>query len=170
MPSLISCIFCNFPRCQFFKNWESKNADSHIPRLQRAISIWYKKTLRRRYQPQVLVPNQSCPIHIYGPVIASADIYHIPMKSGIDSFEELEKVINISFPKPKMLILNFPSNPTTRNRWIYSSLKKYSAFAKSTGILIGHDLAYADIVFGGYKTPSILQGEGTKIREGVVRR
>ena len=60
------------------------------------------------------MPNQSCPIHIYGPVIASADIYHIPMKSGIDSFEELEKVINISFPKPKMLILNFPSNPTTQ--------------------------------------------------------
>jgi alanine-synthesizing transaminase len=62
----------------------------------------------------VLVPNPSYPIHIYGPVIAGADIRHVPMHAGIDFFESLERAIKDSYPKPKMLIVNFPSNPTTQ--------------------------------------------------------
>ena len=108
-----------------------------IPRLRRAISTWYKTRYDVDIDPDteaivtigskegiahlalatldqgdiVLVPNPSYPIHIYGPVIAGADIRHIPMKSGVDFFQALEEAIMSSFPKPKMLILNFPSNP-----------------------------------------------------------
>ena len=62
----------------------------------------------------VLVPNPSYPIHIYGPVIAGADIRHVPMSMDVDFFDELEKAIRDGYPKPKMLIVNFPSNPTAQ--------------------------------------------------------
>src|SRR4249919_1671078 len=111
-----------------------------IPRLRRAICQWYKRrwdvdidmdreaivtigskegiahlalaTLNRG--DTVLVPNPSYPIHIYGPVIAGADIRHVPMTPDGDFFAELERTILTSFPKPKMLIINFPSNPTAQ--------------------------------------------------------
>ena len=111
-----------------------------IPRLRKAICTWYK----RRYGVEldmdseaivtigskeglahlalatldagdiVLVPNPSYPIHIYGPVIAGADIRHVPMLPGADFFEEFDKAIRGSYPKPKMLIVNFPANPTAQ--------------------------------------------------------
>ena len=158
-----------------------------IPRLRRAISTWYKNRYDVDINPDteaivtigskegiahlalatldrgdiVLVPNPSYPIHIYGPVIAGADIHHIPMKSGVDFFDELEKAIKSSFPKPKMLILNFPSNPTTQCVDL-PFFEKVVAICQEHEILIVHDLAYADIVFDGYKAPSILQVPGAK--------
>ena len=158
-----------------------------IPRLRRAISTWYKNRYDVDINPDteaivtigskegiahlalatldrgdiVLVPNPSYPIHIYGPVIAGADIHHIPMKSGIDFFDELEKAIKSSFPKPKMLILNFPSNPTTQCVDL-PFFERVVAICQEHGILIVHDIAYADIVFDGYKAPSILQVPGAK--------
>ena len=109
----------------------------------------------------VLVPNPSYPIHIYGPVIAGADIRHLPMMPGVNFFEEMEKAIKDFWPRPKMLILNFPSNPTTQCVEL-EFFEKVVAMAKEYGILVVHDIAYADIVFDGYKPPSVLQVPGAK--------
>jgi alanine-synthesizing transaminase len=109
----------------------------------------------------VLVPNPSYPIHIYGPVISGADIRHVRMVPGVDFFEELEQAIKDSYPKPKMLILNFPSNPTSQCVEL-PFFERIVALAREHGIYVVHDLAYADIVFDGYKAPSILQVPGAK--------
>ena len=156
-----------------------------IPRLRRAICNWYKRRFDVDLDPEkeaivtigskegiahlalatlgsgdiVLVPNPSYPIHIYGPVIAGADIRHIPMTPGIDFFEELEKAIRDSYPKPKMLILNFPSNPTAQCVEL-PFFERVIALAKEHGIYVVHDLAYADIVFDGYRAPSIMEVPG----------
>ena len=109
----------------------------------------------------VLVPNPSYPIHIYGPVIAGADIRHVPMVPGVDFFDELTKAITDSYPKPKMLILNFPSNPTSQCVEL-PFFERIVALAREHGIYVVHDLAYADIVFDGYRAPSIMQVPGAK--------
>ena len=109
----------------------------------------------------VLVPNPSYPIHIYGPVIAGADIRHVPMLPGVDFFDELSKAITGSYPKPKMLILNFPSNPTTQCVDL-PFFERIVALAREHGIYVIHDFAYADIVFDGYRAPSIMQVPGAK--------
>ena len=109
----------------------------------------------------VLVPNPSYPIHIYGPVIAGADIRHVPMQADIDFFDELEKTIRNGYPKPKMLIVNFPSNPTSQCVDL-AFFERLVAIAREHNIYVVHDLAYADIVFDGYKAPSILQVPGAK--------
>ncbi len=158
-----------------------------IPRLRRAICNWYKKRYDVDLDPEtesivtigskeglahlalatvgpgdaVLVPNPSYPIHPYGFVIAGADIRHVPMTSDVDFFDELEKAIKDSFPKPKMLVLNFPGNPTTQCVEL-EFFEKVVAIAKEHQIWVIQDLAYADIVFDGYKAPSIMQVEGAK--------
>lgn len=109
----------------------------------------------------VLVPNPSYPIHIYGPVIAGADIRHVPMHAGVDFFEALEQSIKDTYPKPKMLIVNFPSNPTTQCVDL-AFFERLIAIAREHDIWVVHDLAYADIVFDGYKAPSILQVPGAR--------
>jgi alanine-synthesizing transaminase len=109
----------------------------------------------------VLVPNPSYPIHIYGPVIAGADIRHVPMLPGVDFFDELTKAMTDSYPKPKMLILNFPSNPTTHCVDL-SFFERIVALAREHGIYVAHDFAYADIVFDGYRAPSIMEVAGAK--------
>ena len=159
-----------------------------IPRLRRAICNWYKTrygvdldqgteaivtigskeglahlalaTVERG--DAVLVPNPSYPIHPYGFVIAGADIRHIPLTADTGNFfEELENAIKNSWPKPKMLLLNFPGNPTTQCVEL-EFFEKVIAVAKEHEIWVIHDLAYADIVFDGYKPPSILQVPGAK--------
>jgi alanine-synthesizing transaminase len=109
----------------------------------------------------VLVPNPSYPIHIYGPVIAGADIRHVPMHAGVDFFDALEQSIKDTYPKPKMLIVNFPSNPTTQCVDLHF-FERLVEMARFHGIYVVHDLAYADIVFDGYKAPSILQVPGAR--------
>jgi alanine-synthesizing transaminase len=156
-----------------------------IPRLRRAICNWYKSRYQVDLDPDseaivtigskeglahlalatldagdiVLVPNPSYPIHIYGPVIAGADIRHVPMVPGTDFFEEFERAIRGSYPKPKMLIVNFPSNPTTQcvDLGFFEKLVK---MAREHHVNVVHDLAYADIVFDGYEAPSIMQVPG----------
>jgi alanine-synthesizing transaminase len=158
-----------------------------IPRLRQAICNWYK----RRYDVDldadseaivtigskegiahlalatldagdiVLVPNPSYPIHIYGPVIAGADIRHVPMHAGVDFFAELESAIRDSYPKPKMLIVNFPSNPTAQCVDL-AFFERLVAIAREHHIYVVHDLAYADIVFDGYRAPSILEVPGAR--------
>jgi alanine-synthesizing transaminase len=94
-------------------------------------------------------------------VIAGADIRRVKMTPDVDFFEELHKAIRECVPKPKLLILNFPSNPTTQCVEL-SFFEKIVALAKEQGIYVIHDIAYADIVFDGYKAPSILQVPGAK--------
>ncbi len=158
-----------------------------IPRLRRAICNWYKSRFDVDLNPEseaivtigskeglahlamatvgpgdaVLVPNPSYPIHPYGFVIAGADIRHVPLVADRDFFEELEKAIKDTWPKPKMLVLNFPGNPTTQCVEL-EFFEKVVAIAREHEIWVVHDIAYADIVFDGYKAPSILQVEGAK--------
>ena len=158
-----------------------------IPRLRKSICDWYERKYSVILDPNseavvtmgskeglghlalatldkgdaVLVPNPSYPIHPYGFVIAGADIRHVPIGEGIDFFGELEKAVKNSFPKPKMLVLNFPGNPSTECVDI-EFFKRIVKFAKDHKIWIVQDLAYADICFDGYKAPSILQVEGAK--------
>ncbi|HEY7758060.1 MAG TPA: alanine transaminase [Burkholderiales bacterium] len=158
-----------------------------IFRLRKAICNWYKGRYHVELDPDreaivtigskegiahlalatlddgdiVLVPNPSYPIHIYGPVISGADIRHVRMLPGVDFFEELERALKDSYPKPKMLILNFPSNPTSQCVEL-PFFERIVALAREYGIYVVHDLAYADIVFDGYKAPSILQVPGAK--------
>src|SRR5690349_23708839 len=158
-----------------------------IPRLRKAICEWYKRryavaldmdseaivtigskeglahlmlaTLERG--DTVLVPNPSYPIHIYGAIIAGADIRSVRMTPGVDFFAELERAIGELFPKPKMVILGFPSNPTAQCVDL-PFFEKIIALAKQHDILVVHDLAYADITFDGYKAPSIMQVPGAR--------
>ncbi len=162
-----------------------------IPRLRKAICDWYQ----RRYAVQldmdaeaivtigskeglahlmlaclergdtVLVPNPSYPIHIYGAIIAGADIRSVRMTPGVDFFEELQRAIRELTPKPKMLVIGFPSNPTAMCVDL-PFFEKIIALAKQHDILVVHDLAYADIVFDGdwvnNCAPSIMQVPGAR--------
>ncbi len=109
----------------------------------------------------VLVPNPSYPIHIYGPVIAGADIRHVPMLPGADFFESLDRALRDLYPKPKMLIVNFPSNPTTQCVDL-PFFERLIGIAREHQIYVVNDLAYADIVFDGYQAPSIMQVPGAR--------
>jgi alanine-synthesizing transaminase len=105
------------------------------------------------------VPNPAYPIHPYGIVLAGADVRHVPLVAGVDFFEELEKAIKTSWPTPKMLILNFPGNPTTQCVEL-EFFEKVVEIAREYKIWVVHDLAYADLVYDGYVAPSILQVPG----------
>jgi alanine-synthesizing transaminase len=156
-----------------------------IPRLRRAICRWYKERFDVDLDPDseaivtigskeglahlalatvgpgdaVLVPNPAYPIHPYGFIIAGADIRHVPMVDGVDFFEELTKAIKDSWPKPKMLVMNFPSNPTTQCVDL-AFFEKVVEIAREHEIWVIHDLAYSEIVFDDYVAPSILQVPG----------
>ncbi|MBV2121538.1 MAG: alanine transaminase [Candidatus Thiodiazotropha taylori] len=156
-----------------------------IPRLRRAMSNWYKSRYQVDLDPEtqviatigskeglahlalacmgpgdsVLVPNPAYPIHPYGFIISGADVRHVPMVPGVDFFDELVRAIKDSWPRPKMLVLNFPGNPTTQCVEL-DFFEKIVEIAKEYNIWVVHDLAYADIVFDGYVAPSILQVPG----------
>jgi len=158
-----------------------------VPRLRRAICNWYKNRFDVDLDLEaeaivtigskeglahlalatvgpgdaVLVPNPAYPIHPYGFAIAGADIRHVPLVAGGDFFSELEKAITDSWPRPKMLLLNFPCNPTTQCVDL-EFFEKVIAIAREHEIWVVHDLAYADITFDGYTAPSILQVPGAK--------
>jgi alanine-synthesizing transaminase len=109
----------------------------------------------------VLAPNPSYPIHPYGFIIAGADIRHVPVRRDLDYFDELTKAVRDSWPPPKVLLINFPSNPTAQVVDL-PFFEKVVAFAREHGILVVSDLAYAEITFDGYEAPSILQVPGAK--------
>ncbi len=158
-----------------------------IPRLRKAICSWYGRRYDVEIDPEkeaivtigskeglahlamatvepgdaVLVPNPAYPIHPYGFVIAGADIRHVPLTPDVDFFDELERALRNAWPKPKMLVLNFPSNPTTHCVEL-EFFERVIDVAREHGIWVIHDLAYADIVFDGYKAPSIMQVPGAK--------
>jgi len=158
-----------------------------IPRLRKAVCDWYRRRYAVELDPDaeaivtigskeglahlmlaclergdtVLVPNPSYPIHIYGAIIAGADIRSVRMTPGVDFFAELERAIRELTPKPKMLVLGFPSNPTAKCVDL-AFFEKIVALARQHDILVVHDLAYADIVFDDYKAPSIMQVPGAR--------
>ena len=158
-----------------------------IPRLRRAIAHWYRERYAVEFDPDseaivtigskeglahlmlatvdrgdtVLVPDPSYPIHIYGAVIAGAQIRSVPMGPDVDFFGELERAIRGSYPKPKMMVLGFPSNPTAQCVEL-PFFERVVALARRHDILVVHDLAYADIVFDGWKAPSIMQVRGAR--------
>jgi alanine-synthesizing transaminase len=109
----------------------------------------------------VLVPNPAYPIHTYGVIIAGGDVRSIPTSPGRDFFHDLQEAYKQSWPRPKMLLLNFPHNPTTAVVDL-EFFEKVVAFAKEHDLIVIHDLAYADLVFDGYKAPSFLQAKGAK--------
>ena len=163
------------------------SASRGIPRLRKAISDWYKRRWDVDIDPDkeaivtigskegiahlmlatcdrgdtVLVPNPSYPIHIYGSIIAGADVRSVRMGPGIDFFSEFERAVTETTPKPKLMILGFPSNPTAQCVDL-DFFEKLVALAKKHGVYIVHDLAYADIVYDGFKGPSIMQVPGAK--------
>jgi alanine-synthesizing transaminase len=163
------------------------SASKGIPRLRRAIAHWYKQRYDVDIDPDseaivtigskeglahlmlatldrgdtVLVPNPSYPIHIWGAVIAGADIRSVRMSPGVDFFEELERAIRESYPKPKMMVLGFPSNPTAQCVEL-EFFERVVKLAKEHDILVVHDLAYADIVYDGWKAPSIMEVPGAR--------
>jgi len=153
-----------------------------IPRLRRAITNWYEHRYNIHLDPDseaivtigskegiahlclatldqgdvVLVPNPSYPIHIYGPVIAGANIRSIAIHNTEHFLAELEETIPLMYPRPKMLILNFPANPTTQCVDL-AFFERVVHLCLQHGIYLVHDLAYADIVFDGFRAPSILE-------------
>ncbi|WP_417251535.1 alanine transaminase [Castellaniella sp.] len=169
------------------ENTHGYSVSKGIPRLRRAITQWYERRYGVQFDPDteaivtigskeglahlmlatldrgdtVLVPNPSYPIHIYGAVIAGANIRSVPMIPGLDFFEEIERAVRETIPRPKMMILGFPSNPTAQCVDL-SFFERVVALAKEHGILVVHDLAYADITFDGYVAPSIMQVPGAR--------
>ena len=109
----------------------------------------------------VLVPNPSYPIHIYGAIIAGADIRSVRMTPGVDFIAEVERAIRELIPKPKMLIIGFPSNPTAKCVEL-AFFERIVALAREHDMMVVHDLAYADIVYDGYQAPSIMQVPGAR--------
>jgi alanine-synthesizing transaminase len=159
-----------------------------IPKLREAICEWYKRRYNVDLDPeseavatigakegishlalaviapgdQVIVPTPAYPIHTYCVVIAGGDLRTVTLTGeDEDIFEKLERAVLESWPRPKMLIISFPHNPTTtvvdRDFFI-----KIVAFAKEHSLMVVHDLAYADLVFDGYEAPSLLEVPGGK--------
>ena len=158
-----------------------------IPRLRRAICSWYMNRYGVELDPAteaivtigskegiahlclaildsndtVVVPNPSYPIHIYGPAIAGAHVVSVPVENQEQFLAELENLIPRMMPRPKALIVNFPSNPTTECVEL-PFLARLVDLAREYGFYLIHDLAYADIAFDGYKPPSVMQVPGAK--------
>jgi len=108
-----------------------------------------------------LVPSPSYPIHIYGPLFAGADIREVPLGTGQDFFDNLREQWEYSWPKPRVIVMSFPHNPTTTCVDL-DFMQKVVDFAREHDVVVVHDNAYADIGFDGYRPPSILQAEGAK--------
>lgn len=156
-----------------------------IPRLRKAMASWYKKRYDVELDPDsqvvatigskeglshlalaisgpgdtVLVPDPTYPIHTYGFVIAGANVKHIPLLDEAQFLEAVTHAIEQTWPKPKALVLGFPANPST-HCVDYSFFEKIIEIGLKHKVWIIHDLAYADIVFDGYKAPSILEVPG----------
>lgn len=158
-----------------------------IPRLRRAIANWYERRYNALIDPDseaivtigskegiahlclatldrgdvVLVPNPSYPIHIYGPVIAGASIRSMAIQNTDSFLTELEQTIPLMYPKPRMLILNFPANPTAQCVDL-PFFQRVVDLCLQNKIWLVHDLAYADIVFDGFRAPSIFEVPGAR--------
>lgn len=158
-----------------------------IPNLRKAICDWYKRRFGVELNPDtqaiatmgakeglshlclamlepgdvVFAPDPTYPIHVYAPILCGADVRRVPIGEGRDFFDDLLTATRQTWPKPKLLILSFPHNPTTQVTTL-DFFQKVVDFAKEHNIRVIHDMAYADLVFDGYKAPSFMQAEGAK--------
>lgn len=176
--------------CEAAKNPKNHrySASKGITQLRVAISEWYKRRYDVDIDPEkeavvtigskeglshlvlamvqpgdvVMTPAPAYPIHPYSVIISGGDVTSVPIGPGIDFFEGLENAFKKTWPRPKMLILNFPHNPTTEVVEGLDFFTKVVDFAKENNIIVLHDFAYADLVFDGYKPPSFLQAPGAK--------
>jgi alanine-synthesizing transaminase len=158
-----------------------------IPNLRKGITDWYQRRHGVELDPDgeaiavigakeglshfvlmtvgpgdvVLCPDPAYPIHQYSVIIAGGDLRHVPLTSDSDFIENLELAVRRTWPKPKMLILSFPANPTTQvvDRAFF---ERVVDFAREHSLMVLHDFAYAEICFDGYKPPSILEVPGAK--------
>lgn len=163
------------------------SASMGITKLRMAISDWYKRRFDVDIDPEteaivtigakegishlvlvtiapgdvVFSPNPTYPIHPYSAIIAGGDVRGIPLGPEQDFFENLIAATKQTWPKPKILIISFPHNPTTEVVDL-GFFEKIVDYAKEHGILVIHDLAYADLVYDGYLAPSFLQVPGAK--------
>src|SRR6185437_2425440 len=172
------------------------SASRGITKLRHAICGWYKRNYDVDLDPEteaivtigskeglahlalamigpgdvVLTPTPTYPIHMYSFIIAGGEVRGIELRQDSDFFEDLTRVYRQTFPRPKILVINFPHNPTTAVVNL-EFFKKIVAFAKEHNVIVIHDLAYADLVFDGYKAPSFLQIPGAKdcVKETVLR-
>jgi len=153
-----------------------------IPGLRKAICAWYKRKFDVDLDPEteaiatigskeglahlavaitspgdlILTPNPAYPIHPYGFIIAGADIRHVPMGPDRDYFADIEQAVKDSWPRPKLIIVNFPSNPTAQVVDLDFYVKLVD-FARENKLIVVSDIAYAEITFDGYQCPSIMQ-------------
>ena len=163
------------------------SASRGITKLRHAISDWYKRRYDVDIDPEseavvtigakeglshlvlaligpgdaVLAPNPTYPIHPYSVIIAGGDLRSVPIGPERNFLEDLETAIKQTWPRPKMLIISFPHNPTTAVVDV-GFFRKIVDFAKEHRLLVIHDLAYADLTFDGYRAPSFLQIPGAK--------
>ena len=163
------------------------SASRGITRLRAAIAGWYGRRYDVNIDPEeeaivtigvkeglshlalaitnpgdlVMVPSPTYPIHTYAMVLANGNVVHVPLSQGDDFFENMTDIIRPIWPRPKILVLSFPHNPTTVCVDLYF-FEKVVAFAKEYNLIVVHDFAYADLGFDGYEPPSILQVKGAK--------
>jgi len=181
-------IINKMKECSDKDNVHRYSTSKGLPRLRKAISNWYEEKFNVSIDPEyeaivtigskeglahlalatlnhgdsVIVPSPAYPIHPYGAVIAGAEIIYIKVEEDNDLFfKSLDTAINNSWPTPKMIIANFPSNPTTKCVDL-DFLKELVRIAKKYNIYLVHDIAYAELVYDGYRAPSILQVKGAK--------
>jgi alanine-synthesizing transaminase len=151
--------------CEWYKNRYDVDLD---PESEAVVTIGSKEGLSHLVLATVtpgdvvLTPTPAYPIHPYSVIIAGGEIRTVPIGPGTDFFEEMEKAYKTSWPRPKMLIMNFPHNPTTQVVHGLDFFRRIVDFAKENDIIVIHDLAYADLVFDDYKAPSFLQVPGAK--------
>lgn len=164
------------------------SASKGIPNLRKAVCDWYKRRYNVDINPDtesvvtmgskeglahlalamlqpgdvVFVPDPTYPIHAYASIIAGADVRRIPIEHGRDFFEDLKNAAKQTWPQPKLLVICYPHNPTTEVVEGLDFFRKVVEFAKEFNLYVIHDLAYADLVFDGYKAPSFLEVEGAK--------
>jgi alanine-synthesizing transaminase len=163
------------------------SASAGIPKLRLAICDWYKRNYNVDLNPDtevvatigskegishlmlsilspgdmVIVPNPAYPIHIYSVIIARGDIQSVKLSDDATLIEDIEKKVKELWPKPKVLTISFPNNPTTQVVSL-DFFKRIYELAKEYGLIVVHDFAYAELCFDGYKAPSFLQVKGAK--------
>ncbi|MBL0699273.1 MAG: aminotransferase class I/II-fold pyridoxal phosphate-dependent enzyme [Desulfosarcina sp.] len=163
------------------------SASMGIKKLRMAISSWYKRRYDVDIDPEseaivtigakegishlilvtirpgdiVFTPNPTYPIHPYSAIISGGNVRGIPVGPDSDFFENLVEATKQTWPKPKVLIISYPHNPTTEVVDL-EFFEKIVDYAKEHKIMVIHDFAYADLVFDGYKAPSFLQAKGAR--------
>ncbi len=163
------------------------SASAGLPKLRLAITDWYRRKYDVDLDPDseavvtigskegishlmlsilspgdiAIVPDPTYPIHSYSVIIARGDTHSCPLGEKKDLIQSIEKAIKEVWPKPKVLILSFPNNPTTQVMDL-DFFEEICDLAHETGLIVVHDLVYAELCYDGYRAPSIMQAKGAR--------